>query len=110
MILQVNYKGIQPSPQMEKFFQTKTKKLARFTNTFPDDAVLLRATLNYHPRKAIYSASLHLSFPQKTLTAKESGPELMPAVRAAIEDLFKQLEKFKSRLNREHLRRHTRPT
>jgi ribosomal subunit interface protein len=109
MIVQINYKGIHPSPRVEQFFQTKARKLERFTRSFPEDAVQLRAILNLHPRNETYTASLRLSFPQKTLTATESGTELMPALHAAVEDLFKQLEKFKSRLNRKHLRRPGRP-
>jgi len=108
MIVQVNYKGVEPSARVEGFFETKARKLARFTRSFPPDAVQLRATLNRHSRNATYTASLRLTFPQKVLTAKESGTELMPALNAAVEDLFKQLEKFKSRLNREHLRRRDR--
>jgi ribosomal subunit interface protein len=108
MIIQVNYKGVAPSPRVDDFFRTKSRKLTRFTRSFPGDAIYLRATLNRHERNQHYTASLRLSFPQKVLTAKESGPALMPALNAAVEDLFKQLEKFKSRLNREHLRRRAR--
>ncbi len=108
MIVQLNYKGIKTNAKVEEFFRTKAKKLERFTRSFPEDAVHLRATLNRHPRKATYTASLRLSFPQKIISAKESGAELMPALHACVEDLFKQLEKFKSRLNRQHLRRHER--
>lgn len=108
MIIQVNYKGVAPSTRVDDFFRTKSRKLARFTRSFPDDAVYLRATLSRHERKQSYTASLRLSFPQKVLTAKETGPALMPALHAAVEDLFKQLEKFKSRLSRQHLRRRAR--
>jgi ribosomal subunit interface protein len=105
MIIHVIYKGVEPNARLESFFETKARKLDRFTRTFPPDAVHLRATLNRHSRNDMYTASLRLSFPQKLLTAKESGAALMPALHAAVEDLFKQLEKFKSRLKREHLRR-----
>jgi ribosome-associated translation inhibitor RaiA len=104
MIIQVNYKGIHPTATVDRFFETKSKKLAKFTRTFPEDAVQLRANLEHQVHKDLFIASVRLSFPQKTLTAREVGPELMPALHAAIEDLLKQLEKFKSRLNR-HLRR-----
>ncbi|MFQ5458326.1 MAG: HPF/RaiA family ribosome-associated protein [Myxococcota bacterium] len=109
MNVQVNYKGIDASHRVEEFFRTKARKLERFTRSFPRDAVHLRATLTRHSRNGTYTASLRLSFPQRVLSAKESGPELMPALHASIEDLFKQLEKFKSRLNREHLRRQRPP-
>jgi ribosomal subunit interface protein len=106
MNVQFNYKGMEASAKVEEFLHRKVRKLARFTRSFPDDAVHLRATLNRHVRNTTYTASLRLSFPQKVISAKESGAELLPALNAAVEDLFKQLEKFKSRLNREHLRRH----
>jgi ribosomal subunit interface protein len=105
MIIHVIYKGVEPNTRLDGFFETKARKLNRFTRSFPPDAVHLRATLNRHNRNGTYTASLRLSFPQKVLTAKESGEALMPALNASIEDLFKQLEKFKSRLKREHLRR-----
>jgi len=106
MIVQFNYKGMEASAKVEKLIHTKARKLERFTRSFPEDAVHLRASINRHPRNATYTASLRLSFPQKIISAKESGAELLPALNDAVEDLFKQLEKFKSRLNREHLRRH----
>ncbi|OGP85988.1 MAG: hypothetical protein A2Y95_11225 [Deltaproteobacteria bacterium RBG_13_65_10] len=105
MNVQISYKGIQPSSHMEKFFEVKSRKLGKFTRSFQDDAVQLRASLERQAHKDVYIASLRLSFPQKILTAKEMGPELMPALHAAMEDLLKQLEKFKSRLKREHLGR-----
>ncbi|MDP3939447.1 MAG: HPF/RaiA family ribosome-associated protein [Deltaproteobacteria bacterium] len=108
MIIHVNYKGLEPSARVDGFFETKARKISRFTRSFQPDAVHLRGTLNRHSRNGTYTASLRLSFPQKVLTAKESGAELMPALHAAVEDLFKQLEKFMSRLNREHLRRRDR--
>ncbi len=105
MNVQINYKGIEPGPHVEAFFEAKSKKLGKFTRSFPEDAVQLRANLERRAHKDLYIASLCLSFPQKTLTAKEMGPALMPVLHAAVEDLLKQLEKFKSRLQREHLRR-----
>jgi len=108
MIIQVSYKGIQPTATVEGFIETKARKLSRFTRSFPEDAVQLRAIVEHQMHKDIFIASLILSFPQKTLTAKEKGPDLMPALHAAVEDLLKQLEKFKSRLNRQHLRRQAR--
>jgi ribosome-associated translation inhibitor RaiA len=109
MNVQIIYKGIQPSTPIEKFFETKSRKLGKFIRSFPDDAVQLRASLERQAHKDLYIASLRLSFPQRILTTKEIGPELMPALHAAVEDLLKQLEKFKSRLNRNHLRRSRRP-
>jgi ribosomal subunit interface protein len=108
MIIQVSYKGIQPTATVEGFLETKARKLSRFTRSFPEDAVQLRAIVEHQMHKDIFIASLILSFPQKTLTAKEKGSDLMPALHAAVEDLLKQLEKFKSRLSRQHLRRQAR--
>jgi ribosome-associated translation inhibitor RaiA len=105
MNVQINYKGIQPGADVEAFFETKSKKLGKFTRSFPEDAVQLRANLERQAHKEVYIASLRLSFPQKTLTAKETGPALLPVLHAAVENLLKQIEKFKSRLQREHLRR-----
>ena len=57
MIIHVNYKGVEPTRKVDAFFETKAQKLSRFTRSFAEDAVHLRATLNRHTRNGTYTAS-----------------------------------------------------
>ena len=95
-------KHIDLTPEERAFFDSKIEKLDRLIPTFSDELVSLQATVEKHLKRGDYSTSLSLHFPQQTLHAQEQSRDLRGAIRASVDELIRQVDRYKSKLRREH--------
>jgi ribosomal subunit interface protein len=97
-------KNLEVTPELREYFASKIDKLDRLIPTFADDLVSLQATLEKNVKRGDYSTSLSLHFPQHTLHAEEQSRDLKGSIRAAFDELIRQVDRFKSKLRGEHRR------
>jgi putative sigma-54 modulation protein len=95
-------KGIEVTPELTEFFESKVAKLSRLLPTFSDQLVALQATVAKNLKRNDYSMALSLHLPQQTLHAEEQNRDLKGAIRTAFDEIFRQVDRFKSKLRGEH--------
>jgi putative sigma-54 modulation protein len=95
-------KNIEVTAELREFFALKAEKLERLIPTFADDLVTLHATVERNAKRGDYATSLNLHLPQHTLHAEEQSRDLKGAIRAAFDELIRQVDRFKSKLRGEH--------
>jgi ribosome hibernation promoting factor len=95
-------KGVELTPELREYFESKVAKLSRLLSTFSDQLVSLQATVPKNLKRNDYSMSLSLHLPQQTLHAEEQNRDLKGAIRMAFDEIFRQVDRFKSKLRREH--------
>src|SRR5919197_676030 len=95
-------KNLEVTPELRAYFESKVEKLDRLIPTSSDELVSLQATVEKHLKRSDYSTSLSLHFPQHTLHSEEQSRDLKGAIRAAFDELIRQVDRFKSKLRGEH--------
>jgi RNA polymerase sigma factor (sigma-70 family) len=99
----VEYKGLEPDGKIEKLIDRLVAKLERTASRF--SPTHLRLFVEYVPARTLYEVSLTFDVPGKTLAAKEEQHDLTAGLRAALEEIERQLTKHKESLRREHRKR-----
>ena len=95
-------KNVEDTPDLRAYFAAKVEKLDRLTPTFSDELVSLQASLEKNLKRGDYAVSLSIHFPQHTFHAAEQTRDLKGTIRAAFDELIRQVERYKSKLRGEH--------
>jgi putative sigma-54 modulation protein len=95
-------KNIEVTPDLREYFESRIEKLDRLIPSFSEDLVSLQATVEMNLKRGDFSTSLSIHFPQHTLHAEEESRDVKGAIRAAFDELIRQVDRFKSKLRREH--------
>src|SRR5262245_33355705 len=101
----VEFKDFEPTKTVTTLIERLTSKLERNVRTFSPDAVSLRLMVEHNSARKLYSISLTLDVPRKTLSAKEEQHDIQAGLRGAFEESERQLKKYKANLRREHWKR-----
>lgn len=94
-------KNMHPHGLLKQKLEQKIGKLETHLEHFPADAVHLLVSLERHPRKPWFGASLTLHVPSNTLCAEKFAPDPVPAFDQAIKALLRELAVLKSALRHE---------
>ena len=89
-------KNIRPHAQLRLKLQQKVNKLEKHLEKFPSDAISLKVTLERHPKKYWFTASLTLRLPSGNLRASKFGDDPLPAFDQAVRALMRELAGMKS--------------
>jgi ribosomal subunit interface protein len=95
-------KNVEITSELHEYFESKLEKLDRLIPTFSDQLVSLQATVEKNLKRNDYSTAFSLHLPQHTLHAEGQSRDLKAAIRTAFDDIIRQVDRFKSRLRREH--------
>jgi ribosomal subunit interface protein len=98
----LNGKNIEMTPELRQYFESRIEKLDRLIPTFSEELVSLQGSIEQNMKRNDFSTSLALHFPQYTLHAAEQSQDVKRAMRAAFEDLIRQIDRFKRKLRGEH--------
>lgn len=91
----VEFKGYEPSQGTRNLIERLMARLSRKHRKLPDP-VFLRVAVEAIPPHRLYTVSLTLDVPGKTLAAKEQNHDEAAAIRAAFEEIDRQLEAYKA--------------
>ena len=103
MNVHVSYKAAK-APEAEREFNHHTEKLQRRLQVFRPELVQLHAIVAPGPVREGASVSLNLSLPSGNITAEESGPTAVAAIKGAFQELLKQITKHKELLRSDNFR------
>src|SRR6516165_9782670 len=101
----VVFKAIEPDRQIEKLIDQHAAKLEKNLKKFSPDLTVLRLFVECIPARKLYQLSLTLDVPGRTFAAREEQHDLKAGLRAAYDEIERQLKKYKESLRREHWKR-----
>jgi ribosomal subunit interface protein len=99
------FKGFEADEQITKLIDRLFSKLEKIVSTFSPEVVYLRLFVEHNSVRTLYEVSITLDLPGKILAAKEEQHDLKASIRAAFEEIGRQLKKYKASLRREHWKR-----
>jgi len=101
----VEFKDFEPPKRVTLLIERLTSKLEKNIQTFSPDAVYLRLMVEHNSSRKLYSVSLTIDLPRKTLAVKEEQHDIQAGIRAAFEEIERQVKRFKANLRQEHWKR-----
>jgi len=103
MNVHVSYKAAK-APEADREFQHHTEKLRRRLQVFRPELVHLHANISPAPLPIGVDVSLNLRLPSGQMAVQESGTTTVAAIKAAFQELTKQITKHKELLRSDRFR------
>src|SRR5262245_41472707 len=101
----IQFKDFEPDERTKKLIEKLTLKLELHMKTFSPDLVHLRLFVEQNSIRKLYTISLTLDLPGRTLAAKEEQHDMQAGLRAAFEEIDRQFKRHKDNLKGEHWKR-----
>ena len=101
----IEFKDFEPPKRVTTLIEQLTSRLERNVRTFSPDALSLRLMVEHNLARKLYTISLTLDVPRKTLASKVEQHDIQAGIRAAFEESERQLKKYKANLTQEHWKR-----
>jgi ribosomal subunit interface protein len=101
----IEFKDFEPDDRTKKLIDRLTAKLNQHMKTFSPELVHLRLFVEHNSARKLYTISITLDLPGKTLAAKEEQHDIQAGLRAAFEEIDRQFKKYKDSLKGEHWKR-----
>ena len=99
---ELEFKNFQPTSDMRNRIETGIAHLKRKLHGIEQNPLFLRIVLEGIPEHKRFRVTLTLTVPGKVLAAKEETYDADTAIRAAFDEIEKQLAAYKSSLRGEH--------
>ncbi len=98
MTVHFSYKHTAKSDDLEKLLQRRVDKINRLLPKFAPDLVSLHGTLELRTAREGFATSLNLRLPIGQIYSAERGSTAPVSIRAAFDDLERQLQREKELL------------
>ena len=99
MFHQIVGKGIRIKEWMKRAVVEASDKLAKYFPRLSPDAKFIRVVVGKHAIKK-YKVRLEISLPKKKLYAQEKGDKLRTTLNRVVDDMRRQLKKYRDKLRR----------
>jgi len=100
MQLEIHYNGLSVSEELEQVIRQKAEKVEERLKRYHPDVAELEVRLDELGRAGEHECGLKLTAFKDVLTAKKNHPELRVAVDRAFEALMKELDTYRSKINK----------
>ena len=101
MNVHISYK-VQKTPGIEKEISHQIEKIQKRLQVFRPELVHLKASLDRNPQREGTLVSLNLRLPSGQLTAQEKAANATAAIKAAFDELMRQIGRHKELLRSSH--------
>lgn len=109
MNIHFSYKNCQRAPDVERLLERRVEKLRKLLRVYEPELVHLHGSLELQSPKEGFVVSLNLRLPTGQFHASEGTRHSASSLRAAFDELERQLQKHKELLRREDLWKRRRP-
>jgi ribosomal subunit interface protein len=99
----LEFKNFSPNHRLREQVEELIAHIDRHAPSFPADAVFLRFFIEENAKRKLYHVSLTCDVPGRTLAAQEERHDAIEAVRAAFDEIERQIEKHKEMLTGSYL-------
>jgi len=97
----IEFKNFEPAPLVRTRMETLAAHLHKQLKGLAPHPVYLRCFVEQVPVHKLFRVSIKLDVPQKTLAAKDESHDVEGTIRAAFEEIERQLEDYKAALRGE---------
>jgi len=104
----IEFKSFNPDQRIQRLIGQMTAKLEKQINVFAPELAHFRLFIDFVRPRTLYEISLTLDLHGKGLVAREQVHDLKAGIRAAFEEIERQLKKYKDGLHGEHWKRPSR--
>src|SRR5262249_34637853 len=102
MTHELEFKNFDPSQKIRNLIANLTARIERKSRGNAQDPLFLRCALEEVPARKLFHVSIMMSVPHKVLAAKEEMHDAEAAIRAAFQEIERQLQLQKATLRGEH--------
>jgi ribosomal subunit interface protein len=96
------FKHFEPTPAVRSLINQRIARLDRQLQALADKDLFVRCVVEQVPARTLFSVSITLAVPQKTLSAKEEMHDAEAAIRSAFAEIERQVEAYKAEIRGEH--------
>ena len=101
----LTFKHVDVKPYLTVLVDELLERLEGQTTKFHDGSVFTHVVIEQNKARTLFRVSLRCTVPKHELVVHEEGHDAVATVREAFEELEQQLNKFKEKLRRNHLRK-----
>ncbi|SRR6059036_3805227 len=101
----IEFKALELDEQIRKLIDRLISKLEKTASAFSPELAHLRLFVEYIAAHKLYEVSITLDLPGRKLAAKEERHDLKASIRAAFDEIERQLKKYKASLRGDHWKR-----
>ncbi len=96
------FKHFEPTPAVRSLIDQRIARLDRQLQALAGKDLFVRCVVEQVPARTLFSVSITLAVPQKTLSAKEEMHDAEAAIRSAFAEIERQVEAYKAEIRGEH--------
>ena len=96
------FKHFEPTPAVRSLIDQRISRLDRQLQALAGKDLFVRCVVEQVPARTLFSVSITLAVPQKTLSAKEEMHDAEAAIRSAFAEIERQVEPYKAEIRGEH--------
>ena len=96
------FKHFEPTPAVRSLIDQRIARLDRQLQALAGKDLFVRCVVEQVPARTLFSVSITLAVPQKTLGAKEEMHDAEAAIRSAFAEIERQVEAYKAEIRGEH--------
>jgi ribosomal subunit interface protein len=99
MFNQIVGKGVRIKDWMREAVAKATEKLNKYFPPLSSDSKFIKVVIGKHPIKR-YKVRLEVALPKKKLFAQDKGDKLLTTLNIAVDEMRRQLKRYRDRLRR----------
>ncbi len=100
MRIELHKNGLTVTEDMDSILTTKMNKVEKRLKRYHPEVADLEIRLDYFDKLSEFECSLNLKLFKDTLQAKKQGSELRTAVDRSFEVLYRELENYRVKVNK----------
>ena len=99
------FKSFEPDEQIKGLIESRIRKLETKAQAFRPDSTFLRIFIEANSVRKLYRVTLTMDVPGKTLAAKKEDHDSAASIKAAFDEVERQVQKHKENVRHERLRK-----
>ncbi|HEX9779890.1 MAG TPA: HPF/RaiA family ribosome-associated protein [bacterium] len=101
----ITFKHVQPKPYLRNLVEELLGHFEDHAQRLAEDSAFLHVVIEQNAARTLFRVSIHCTVPKREFAVRDEGHEPVAVLREAFSELERQLDKFKAKLRREHLRK-----
>ncbi len=101
----LTFKRVEVKPYLTVLVNALLAHLDEQTVNFRDGSAFTHVVIEQNKARTLFRVSLHCSVPRRILVVHEEGHDAVKTVREAFDELERQIERYKDKRRRTHLRK-----
>lgn len=101
----LTFKHVTVKPYLSVLVNELLGHLDQQTAAFSNDSAFTHVVIEQNKARTLFKVALHCTVPRRSLAVHEEGHDAVATVREAFDELERQLNRYKAKRRRTHLRK-----